>query len=550
MRKIITLFLFSFCFELLHSYPIIITFADSKIYSCITPCTMWQNSFKASLDTSIMPYSHEKISHTEYQISDFLFDTVGYEYSPEYPELIPLGVEPEVEVSSSNFIYRVKYQESSNEFPKTGYPKLIVTKDNIQIEGSPFDMKLESGEEPKTGLIYSCTAQLIASSTNYSFYFIAYVYEQYDFYIQTEKISGPVVIPPDTSELKIIEIDIGGINFNNETFGISPYIQPVIKFNKKINITKNIKSVEIHSLTNGEIISGDIIQTEINQIKFLPDKPLLKAHRYKLIVNYEQKNHLLFFNTVLDFQIQNTVIANNEGKTKIKLEKNTLNEDGFIIINTEPTNKLISESNQKLKFLEDRFIQIIPETETEFLCFLANKEKVINLNLPAEIFIPYVDNNSDGIVDNSSPKIISKTLKICRLNEETAIWEEIPSSVDEKNCLVSAKTNQLGIFSIIGKSYKNIENVYAYPVPFEKEKGHQFIKFGKNPSNPLPSECKIRIYTISGELVKELEEKDGDGIYVWQKPEDNQGRELSSGVYIYIIDNGKSKKYGKIMIIK
>jgi len=368
-------------------------------------------------------------------------------------------------------------------------------------------------------------------------------------FFETAENVKPPENPDESINLEITDIEIGGIKFKNEIYGVNPYTQPIIKFNKKVEKEKDIKSVEIYYLSNKEIVSGSINQLEEKQIKFTPYKYLPKSEKYKLTANYQEKNYSLFFYTVLDSQKQNIITANDE-KTKIKIETGILPEDSFIIINTEPENNLISEADKKIKNSDDRFVQIIPETLREFMCFKSPEEKISNLNSTFEISIPYRDIDLDGIVDNSSPKIISRALCIYKLNEGQAKWEEIPSFVDEKNCLVSARTNQFGIFSIIGRSYKDVQNVYAYPVPFEKEKGHKFIKFGKNPSAPLPSSCKIRIYTISGELIRELEETDGDGTYIWQDIEDKKGRELSSGVYIYIIDSGEEKKSGKIMIIR
>ncbi|MFN3966893.1 MAG: hypothetical protein ACK4JE_04275, partial [Endomicrobiia bacterium] len=441
MYKKILPFSFLFVYGLLFgSYPNKITFGDSEIYSFIASANIWQSALKSSLDTSIISYSPEIILHNEYKILGSFFETIDYIYSSEYPELYSLGVEPQSGQPGSNFVYKVKYIQKSNEPPKTGYPKLIIMKDNSQIEGSPFNMELESGIEPKTGLIYSCTVQLSIVSNNYSFYFIAY--DQYNLYTQTEINSGPEVT---LKELQISSIEIGGINFNNEVYGVSPYVQPVINFNKEINITKNINSIEIHSLSNKEIISGSINQTGTTQIKFIPERSLSKGQKYKITVKYDQKIYSLVFYTILDHLAENIVTANPDGKTKINLKKNTLPEDGFIIINTNPTNNLILEANQKIKSKNDKFIQIIPNTETEFICFLSPEKRIVNLNSTAEIFIPYIDQDIDGIVDNSSPKIISKTLKICKLNEEKVQWEELTSFVDEKNCYVSAKTDQLGL---------------------------------------------------------------------------------------------------------
>lgn len=86
----------------------------------------------------------------------------------------------------------------------------------------------------------------------------------------------------------------------------------------------------------------------------------------------------------------------------------------------------------------------------------------------------------------------------------------------------------------------NLSQVFAYPVPFKPGK-HSCITFTN-----LTAYAKIKIYTISGEKVCELEETDGDGRYRWDKSKD-----ISSGVYIYVITNNQGeKRKGRVMIIR
>ena len=68
----------------------------------------------------------------------------------------------------------------------------------------------------------------------------------------------------------------------------------------------------------------------------------------------------------------------------------------------------------------------------------------------------------------------------------------------------------------------------------------------------LPQECKIRIYTISGELVKEIHHQSSinNGTGKWDLlTKDNLT--ASYGVYIYHIEaNGIGEKIGKLAIVK
>lgn len=94
----------------------------------------------------------------------------------------------------------------------------------------------------------------------------------------------------------------------------------------------------------------------------------------------------------------------------------------------------------------------------------------------------------------------------------------------------------------------NLTEAHAFPVPFRPDKGHTKITFTK-----LTDVSRIRVYTISGELVKTIDKTDiTSDEYVWTPVVNDKGEELFSGVYIYYIDkdNNKMHRSGKLVIIK
>lgn len=95
----------------------------------------------------------------------------------------------------------------------------------------------------------------------------------------------------------------------------------------------------------------------------------------------------------------------------------------------------------------------------------------------------------------------------------------------------------------------NLGEAHAFPVPFRPDKGHTKITFTK-----LTDVSRIRIYTISGELVKTIEKTDiTSDEYVWTPVVNENNEELFSGVYIYYIDKEGDKKdhrSGKLVIIR
>ncbi len=90
----------------------------------------------------------------------------------------------------------------------------------------------------------------------------------------------------------------------------------------------------------------------------------------------------------------------------------------------------------------------------------------------------------------------------------------------------------------------DVDKVYAYPVPFKADISDS-ISFVN-----LPEEGKIGIYTVSGERVREIEiDEDDMGVLIWDVKSDD-GQDLASGVYIYLVESGEESKTEKLIIIR
>lgn len=111
-------------------------------------------------------------------------------------------------------------------------------------------------------------------------------------------------------------------------------------------------------------------------------------------------------------------------------------------------------------------------------------------------------------------------------------------------------------FILDTESSPTLADVVVYPNPFKADK-HNVITFGhpKDQQKRLPEIAEIRIYNIAGELVKTIREPDddgvSDGIATWYA-DNNSGKKVASGVYIYTITSPYTDKrcIGKIAIIR
>jgi ligand-binding sensor domain-containing protein len=92
----------------------------------------------------------------------------------------------------------------------------------------------------------------------------------------------------------------------------------------------------------------------------------------------------------------------------------------------------------------------------------------------------------------------------------------------------------------IGAPAEDLAQVLAYPNPFVIESGNELLTFDR-----LPYEAEVRIFTIAGELVKEI--KSGNR---WDGR--NQGGELvAGGIYLFHVQDGENESaIGKIAVIR
>lgn len=88
--------------------------------------------------------------------------------------------------------------------------------------------------------------------------------------------------------------------------------------------------------------------------------------------------------------------------------------------------------------------------------------------------------------------------------------------------------------------------MYISPSPFDATKGDRKLAFYK-----LPGYIKIRLYNMKAETVYEDEAYTDQGSYSIDLSVQRMKSRLSSGLYIYIIeDRSGNKKTGKIAVIR
>ncbi|MDD5492084.1 MAG: S8 family serine peptidase [bacterium] len=147
-------------------------------------------------------------------------------------------------------------------------------------------------------------------------------------------------------------------------------------------------------------------------------------------------------------------------------------------------------------------------------------------------------------------------LRIYQLNETTANWEEVPGTqlIHRNNDTVAVEV--AGSELVEGRIYRlfspagaleNLDEVKVYPNPYKPNSGlgHSRITFTN-----IMNESIVKIYTLTGELVRTLHDDLAQGEVSWDAANED-GQKVASGLYIFLVESNDSKhKTGKLAIIK
>ncbi|HPN31859.1 MAG TPA: carbohydrate-binding module family 20 domain-containing protein, partial [bacterium] len=144
-------------------------------------------------------------------------------------------------------------------------------------------------------------------------------------------------------------------------------------------------------------------------------------------------------------------------------------------------------------------------------------------------------------------------LKIFVLDETKNEWSILEnSSVDTNGYLnIVRQNNSVYIILSVNPVPADLSEFAVYPNPFYKSKSLDgFIKFAN-----IPADFEsLQIYNINGELVVDFDKNQiipsGNSVTLKWDVKNKYGREVASGIYIYILKTGSSKKIGKLGVVK
>ncbi|MBU0687393.1 MAG: DUF2341 domain-containing protein [Candidatus Margulisbacteria bacterium] len=307
--------------------------------------------------------------------------------------------------------------------------------------------------------------------------------------------------------------------------------------------------------------SGLLLWTDNRTVSFEGIQAFNQGYTYQLTISKEAQDYAgtsmdasdtWSFRIILNHAVQNDLYSFDR-MARIALPASALARDGWITFNRDPINNptvvdpnAILLANGKIAAEGDPFYYPITTSITEFNAYDSTGARVTsNFTAPITLYLYYTDADDDGTVDGTSPALNEDGIQIYRLDETNSLWVRVPgATVNTTLNYVSIPVEHLSVYTLMAAPVTNLSNAYAYPVPFIPNDGHTQITFTN-----LASQCTIRIFDVSGDLVAVLNENDGDAQYNWNVT-NAAGSNLASGVYFYHIKSAEDDKSGKIMVIR
>lgn len=177
---------------------------------------------------------------------------------------------------------------------------------------------------------------------------------------------------------------------------------------------------------------------------------------------------------------------------------------------------------------------------------LSNSQHLLDNGNKAEISLTYPDADNDGVVDGTFHRV--ERLRIFSYDNVSHSWlPDLACSLDREHHRIIGRTPHFSYFAVFAPAAADLNSARAYPNPWKPGSGGTFDAAGVTFDN-LTAGGSIKIFTIAGELVRELGLTAADGgVKVWNG-KNSAGSKAASGVYIVRISGGGKDKTLKLAV--
>ncbi len=181
---------------------------------------------------------------------------------------------------------------------------------------------------------------------------------------------------------------------------------------------------------------------------------------------------------------------------------------------------------------------------------------LVDNNVGVEPSIEFIDTNGDGVNDNPW-RVLYPWSDFRTEDEKEAGGPHQDSSfviVKPKKFFVDGD-RWLADMSLLGESHavteSELDSIKVVPNPYLVRSGYyetasdRRIRFVQ-----LPQQCRISIFTVTGELVKSFEHNDVYSGNIWWDLRTGSGNLIAPGLYIYIVEAGDKQHVGKFAVVR
>jgi len=254
------------------------------------------------------------------------------------------------------------------------------------------------------------------------------------------------------------------------------------------------------------------------------------------------------------------VSSDDDGKTKVNISSGTFATNTMIVVNSIESNdpRIISTTLEGGAELQNNTLREFNAYELLFSNWV--KISSATFQKPVEIIIPYNGSSYSGLQKDY--------LRIFTYNEDSDVWIMLAENVQTINKIdncVSATVEHFSIYALGLITFPEevlLYQNYPNPVYTLSDTGGTTIEY--NLPNPVEYTLSLKVYTISGQLVKEFASPDGfeqtrTGPCRWSvvwNMKNELSQDVASGIYLCLLTSQESgggalsKKTIKIAVLK
>jgi len=255
----------------------------------------------------------------------------------------------------------------------------------------------------------------------------------------------------------------------------------------------------------------------------------------------------------------NSVVSS--GGLTLHLPSNTLTDYAAVLIGKDPENaplrvdpKIVAEATRKAQAASP---YRIPFLMRELTGYDSQGHALQHLAKPTQMTLGMKDAMSAA---PATSWVSPKSLSLWTLDEAHHLWVKMPdSTLLPDGSGVTTNVTSLSVYALMGEAVGDASSVYAFPVPWRPHGPDAGTGPGQTGTESagitfasLPSECTIKIFTVSGELVRTLTHSNitGPVSYETWDVKTTHGEAVASGVYFWHVESSSDSKNGKLVVIR